>query len=371
MSLLQQYTAVIGAFQGFLLFGLLATDPRVTQASRLVGAICLILALMFCLPFVLAHGTQGPFVFAVGWLFYLPAALAGLSYLYCRNAMLDRKLAWRDLLHPSPALICMLVVADFVLFKPDALASWITGASSPSWRISLSEYLLFLPAAIYIPITMRMILRYRAQAQSELASYNPAVFRWLLMLTTALLAAWLLKAIFALTNVPTPYAFSVAGDIVLVIVIYVIAAAQWRQPELFTVEQLDEVPASPPRPAVNDAQLDPSTQSALFQTIRDAVEQGHLYQDPTLTLSGLAEATGLSTHHLSEVLNQHGGKNFYEFINTYRVDFVRQRLADDPSAKILDVAMQAGFGSKSTFNAIFKQYTGMTPTQYRRGLEEV
>ncbi|MEL7313186.1 MAG: helix-turn-helix domain-containing protein, partial [Pseudomonadota bacterium] len=93
-----------------------------------------------------------------------------------------------------------------------------------------------------------------------------------------------------------------------------------------------------------------------------------LYRNSDLTLSALAEATGLSGHHVSEVLNQHAGKNFYEFINGYRVEYVQNRLRERQDAKVLDIAMEAGFASKSTFNAVFKQSTGQTPTQFRRTL---
>ena len=82
--------------------------------------------------------------------------------------------------------------------------------------------------------------------------------------------------------------------------------------------------------------------------------------DRTRTLIAVAR------FHLSEVLNRHANKNFYEFINHYRIDYVCERLLEDPDRSVLDIALEAGFSSKSTFNAIFKQFTGQTPTQYRK-----
>jgi len=92
------------------------------------------------------------------------------------------------------------------------------------------------------------------------------------------------------------------------------------------------------------------------------------YLDNQLTLTSLAEIVGISTHHLSEVLNQHEGKNFYQFVNKYRIDFVCEQLKSDTEIKILDLAMSAGFSSKSTFNAVFKQFVKLTPSQYRQQL---
>lgn len=108
--------------------------------------------------------------------------------------------------------------------------------------------------------------------------------------------------------------------------------------------------------------MDPATRAEFFEAVKTQLESERLYLDDKLTLAKLAVATGLSKHHLSEVLNRHAGKNFYKFINNYRVEHVRDRLADGSTQKILDIALEAGFSSKSTFNAIFKQFTGQTPT---------
>ena len=117
-----------------------------------------------------------------------------------------------------------------------------------------------------------------------------------------------------------------------------------------------------------NGELDPAIRAQLFETLKNKFESQALYLDHKLTLTRLAAATGLSKHHLSEVLNRHAEKNFYEFVNAYRVEFVCKRLTDNMNQKILDIAFEAGFSSKSTFNAIFKQFTGQTPTQYRKRL---
>jgi len=67
------------------------------------------------------------------------------------------------------------------------------------------------------------------------------------------------------------------------------------------------------------------------------------------------------------VLNEKHGRNFFTFINEYRVREVISRI-NDPKFQhytILAIAFDSGFNSKSTFNSIFKSYTGKTPSQYR------
>jgi AraC-like DNA-binding protein len=94
------------------------------------------------------------------------------------------------------------------------------------------------------------------------------------------------------------------------------------------------------------------------------------YLDPELTLSSLAKDLSISRSHLSQLINDGIGDNFYDFINKYRVEQVK-KLMTDPQVKnfnMLGLALEAGFKSKSTFNLIFKRFTGLTPTQYRKNL---
>ena len=93
------------------------------------------------------------------------------------------------------------------------------------------------------------------------------------------------------------------------------------------------------------------------------------YLDSQLTLQDLAEELAISPHNLSEVINTQAGKNFYDFVNGYRVEEAKRRLRDPRHANltILAVATDSGFNSKATFNAFFKRSTGQTPSQYRAG----
>ena len=114
--------------------------------------------------------------------------------------------------------------------------------------------------------------------------------------------------------------------------------------------------------------LDAQLRASMIDEIKCQVESERLFRDTGLTLTGLAEITGISTHHLSESLNQQEGKNFNQFINDYRLDDVVNRLQSGASGTILELAMDAGFASKSTFNTLFKKRFGVTPSQYKTQL---
>jgi AraC-like DNA-binding protein len=96
------------------------------------------------------------------------------------------------------------------------------------------------------------------------------------------------------------------------------------------------------------------------------------YLEPNLTLRSLADQLLISPHHLSQVFSSDMNTSFYDYINRCRVVEV-QRCLDDPSYNqqtILEIALAAGFSSKATFNNVFKNAVGVTPSNYRSSASE-
>ena len=92
-----------------------------------------------------------------------------------------------------------------------------------------------------------------------------------------------------------------------------------------------------------------------------------LYQEPQFTLQNLADKLQIPAYQVSQVINDSLKKNFYELVNGYRVEEAK-RLLLDPKNKnftILSMGFEAGFNSKTTFNTVFKKFTGFTPTEFR------
>lgn len=372
MSTLQQYISVIGIFQGGLLFVLLSTDSRVSSAGRVLSVLCLFLAALLFLPFILSGSVLQSHSWLAAWLWMLPASFGGLSYVYVKNSLLNKKFSWRDAIHLAPLIASYILTLDFLVYEQEELLAWIAGRRTDSWRINSIEYLIFAQAFFYTAIAAALIKRYQNQAHNKLANFNPATFKWLWGFVLIGLVIWCLKAVLSFAaNIPIAVVY--ISDMMIVAFIYFIAMAQWRNPELFIVNQLNDHEPQSEAQADDSGDrdrgaLDDSTRAQLFNAVKNQVEAEHLYRDSELTLVSLAQTTGLSTHHLSEVLNQYEGKNFYKFINNYRISHVCERLKEDDTSKIIDIALDAGFASKSTFNAIFKKFTGSTPSQYRKAL---
>ncbi|MGJ8690855.1 MAG: helix-turn-helix domain-containing protein [Thalassotalea sp.] len=97
-----------------------------------------------------------------------------------------------------------------------------------------------------------------------------------------------------------------------------------------------------------------------------STEKPYLYH--LLTLDNLATQLNMSARQLSQNINRHFKQNFFEFINSYRIEESKQLLTSEKHAKstMLDIMDLAGFNSKATFNTMFKKLVNVTPTQYRK-----
>lgn len=143
---------------------------------------------------------------------------------------------------------------------------------------------------------------------------------------------------------------------------------------LIITHRLIYVAANEPKTALVEAS-DNTAPSAVDQQlaslIQIQVEREQIFLQTDLKVSGLAKALGvheyLVSHTISNVL---GEKNFNQFINRYRVDYAKQRLAAPlyDRESILAVALDSGFASVGPFNRAFKSMVGMTPSQYRKQL---
>lgn len=96
------------------------------------------------------------------------------------------------------------------------------------------------------------------------------------------------------------------------------------------------------------------------------------YLNTDFRMNDMVEATGIPRHHLSMTINTLYRANFNNLINWYRIKYILSRF-DDPNWDHLTlegVAEEAGFNSRTTFLNAFKKVTGMTPSKFRKQLEE-
>ncbi|MEY2926889.1 MAG: hypothetical protein RL367_1366 [Pseudomonadota bacterium] len=121
-------------------------------------------------------------------------------------------------------------------------------------------------------------------------------------------------------------------------------------------------------PAKAETSLPYASDDPLANRLLTHMTNDRPYRLETLTIAALAAQLAEQEYRVRRVINgQLGYRNFAAFLNGYRLDEVRQALADPEQREvpILTIALDAGFGSLGPFNRAFREAEGMTPSAYR------
>ncbi len=110
-----------------------------------------------------------------------------------------------------------------------------------------------------------------------------------------------------------------------------------------------------------------SKHAGIILRIKSLMEIDKIYQEAELTLHQLGNILQVPAYLVSQALNDGMNRNFYDLVNGYRVEEAKRLLLDTKSVNytVLSVGYEAGFNSKTTFNTVFKKFTGLTPSEYR------
>ncbi|HEY8915314.1 MAG TPA: helix-turn-helix domain-containing protein, partial [Chitinophaga sp.] len=279
-------------------------------------------------------------------------ALGPLLYFYVlkitRPAYQFRR---KDLLHFSPLLLELA-----------AQAPAIKESSS-----TVLQLLIFISGITYLYFSDKLIRNFYRRLQPVLMDRSLLEFRWLrrLLGATALLwGLWLFCGVidyFGYRNQLGIHVYYPFYTFFVIIIIWT-AAAAFLKPQAAMMAQA----AATIKPSV------PAELRAKGAWLKRAMDANHYHQDPELSLGSLAEKLNLPPHELSRVINTVFKKGFNDFINEYRVMDAVRKMQDPAYAHItlLGIAFEAGFNSKTTFNRIFKEMTGKSPTGYKKHLEK-
>jgi AraC-like DNA-binding protein len=381
-----ELAAVVGAAQGVLLAIVLYAHRTKRTANRLLAALMATVSLYLLGEVYYSTGLVRAYPIVFGFSHPLPWLFGPIVYLYTVAAS---NAAWRfrarDALHFAPAVLVVIATLPIYLLngaEKIALFDGIQAGHVPGMLAILSPFK-YVSGIAYSLVTIRFLQQHRRQVENSYSNTARVNLRWLLWLSGAAAAIWLLAVtVNASSLVPQTVARNSgsAVSLAIAVLVYAIGYMGFRQPE---IHRYDE-PASAalngnsPTLTITEPARQPRERSGLSDAEAAALKgklvalmtSEHPYRDPELTLPDLATRLSTTPHKLSEVLNGEVGQSFYEFVNSHRVDDVRRRIAEGKSnhLKMLALAMDAGFSSKSTFNEVFKKHTGQTPSMYRKAI---
>jgi AraC-like DNA-binding protein len=282
----------------------------------------------------------------------------------------ERKFNWLALLHFIPFIVFFTVS---VIFRAQPLLQDLKNFFVPDRFISLRivySTSFFLSVTIYSILAFIEIKKHQKNLKN-LISYTSGVItlNWLKIVSISFYTAYFVLFILGGLNmigniIPFDPYFVIFGFIALFSFVYSFYGI--KQPVIFGQELKPDDDKKDSEKYIKSG-LKESQAKDYLQKMISYVEDNKPYLDRDLNIHDLSLMTGIPRHHITQVLNEKHKRNFFTFINEYRVNEVIDRFSDPKynHYTILAIAFDAGFNSKTTFNSIFKSQTGLTPSKFR------
>ena len=387
------YLFILAALQGAVLALSLWTKKAAPAANRLLATWLLLVVADLLMVAAIMHGLhlQYPVIMYAkhGW----PFLHGPMLYLYTADLTHPRQRSLRDLWHFFPFVSVKLVFIPFLFLSHQEQVTYIQRfAQNAPLSESIFSTILALHGLAYVIFSFFTVRHYRRQAVQYFSYAEKVSLSWLSTMLIINLAIWgivVANRILFLFGAHAP--FDVYTYTLAAIWVFTVGYFGFHQPRIFTgtATGSSETYAPPPDTAQlvgRELRVDGPDETSFatagkYAKTRLSAErkeeirlklvelmQQKPYLEPTLTIKEISNATGYPIHHISQVINDVFGENLFAFINRHRVAEAKLRLADAASRdlNVLHIALACGFNSKSSFNTIFKQYTGLTPTEFRR-----
>lgn len=357
----------IGISQSFFAGLLISTKKPYTTANRLMAAwlfmICIemIFALlnskvieMYSFPFITF--TYGP-----------------LLYLYVKfMTNTDKKFNWLEILHFVP-FIAFFTVS--VIFRSEPLMRDLRSFFRPDKLISLRivySLTFFFSITVYSILSFIEIKRHQENLKNLVSFTSQRItLNWLKILSISFYVVFFILFILGGLNmigdfIPFDPYFIIFGFIAVFSTVYSFYGI--KQPVIFgEVFHEDNNSEKKETEKYSKSGLKDTQAEKHLKKLLSYMETNKPFLDGDLTIHGLSDKTGIARHHITQVLNEKYKRNFFTFVNEYRVKEVMERFSEPKfnNYTILAIALDAGFNSKTTFNSFFKNQTGLTPSEYR------
>jgi AraC-like DNA-binding protein len=373
-----QVIYLIGCAQALFFLALLRGKKPFTKGDRLlmvwIGGIGIHLLAFYVLMKAWFDQPYGIIMLLIPPLIYLYGPLLWIYTLWSAGKI--ERLAWKHYLHFIPLALSVINYAylyffpaamDLNFFRDGAAIHPITGMIFYLLNILLNPF--------YVVITLVQIHKHQKNIKSAFSYKERIDLQWVQFLAYTLggisVIVWISHALIAFGIIERNYAADQYIFIPIALFMFVLGYYGFKQGVIFKYTPTlpkENIISKYKKSALNEASA-----QALLDRLEQYILAEKSYEINQLSLRDLSEALEVPPYQISQVLNTKLGKNFFDYINAYRIAEVKRRMADPSHNRfsILGIALDSGFNSKASFNRTFKDQTGTTPSAYKKSLKKV
>ncbi|MCP4213212.1 MAG: AraC family transcriptional regulator [bacterium] len=385
LTIVNCIAAVHGVFLSFILAG----KKKNRKANIILAAMVLFFSIGVVGPVYVATGLYVDFWWLAPFLHSLPYSFGPLLYFYIKALTTPgfrfSRLQW---LHALPiGLSGAYFGAVFFMTETVGQEFLYNAYFKVSAVTYISIVLSLAQALVYILLCLKLFKSHSQKIKKSYSDLEKINLAWIRHLLVLFIVAWVVT-VGLQSLLPEELLAKKLDDAItfflLSLFIFTIGYRGLSQPEIFDLQPIEqeekgeegdvrqEAEAEDVSPAKTKKYEKTGLSSAQSLSVKERLlglmTESRLYLEPTLTLPQVAEQMNLPVHQLSQVINDNMEQNFYRFINSYRIKEAMQRLGDSRTAgdKLIKIAFDSGFNSLSTFNRVFKELNGQSPSQYRK-----
>lgn len=280
----------------------------------------------------------------------------------------------KEMLHFLPFIIfnLYLLLAGFTPSLTEGI-SFVHSQHPEDSSVLFNMFLLFtgLSGPIYFVLSLRMLKNAENNLQENYSFSKQIDPQWLRRLVVIFGIIWTVLTCVGVIHHILGYfsLFFCTDGLSLSLSAFIILTGYFglQQKAIFTANSTEVLSIKNERQKYSSTGIGKTDVEKLAKRLEQHMTVQTPYLDPELTLAGLASQLGIPSHHLSRAINEFFNTNFFDFINKYRIEEVKNRIINPQYShlSILGIAFDCGFNSKSAFNRLFKKYTGITPSEYK------
>ena len=377
-----------GMFSAFLTVYLLLFNKKETKSySDYLLAILFGLYIYCTLLYLLIYSgfiNSVPFLYKTGA--PLNFILPPLAYLYIRSVLYnEKKFSKWDIVHYIPFILFLINYLPFYLIPINEKAEIVNAVVLDQSLIYknnagvLPEYILFelrfFQTIIYLVFNWRLIKKYKKyninkQVQDQIAS----VIKWLTFFNWTGVVNLVGSILLILLMLVFNGSFIVASlnlipGLIIALSFFAISSYLLVNPQvLFGLPfvKYTELPSAISDDEVQKIHFITEDYTKEIEHIRSYFLEHKPYLKSSININQVSVELGIPARELSFILNNHFGLRFNDFVNNHRITYVTERLNPNylKNYTIETLSLEAGFTSKSTFNAAFKKVHKCTPSEY-------
>jgi len=300
------------------------------------------------------------------WLHWLPFGasftIAPSFYLYIKYLVGNHQFRRVEILHFSPIILNYLHSVYHLIY-----GRTIYHVGFHNFTEAIQLFAIF-PGIFYLYYTRKEIKKYHHNILNHFSSIEKRTLNWAKSLLNLFVSIYILILVFIIVDSELLFNYQLEFSQTFlmpydeILVVSYIIGMYFSSIGTYHQQQVPKL-----IPINNTSTYSKKNLKELADKIQKTIEEEQLYTNPNVSLRFLEDHLTLSAKEISLTLNHYFHKNFYEYINTFRVEMAKEKLTSSTNQNLTIEAIgyDSGFNSKATFYRIFKEHTGKSPGAYR------